>query len=78
MSHVKMIALILNINFELYTQVIGLQITILFSGVGKTSLIGRYIRGNFDNATSSPTIGASFFNCKLNLGDVKIKLHVRL
>lgn len=42
-------------------------------GVGKTSLIGRYI-GNFDNV--SPTIGASFFNCKLNLGDMKIKLHV--
>lgn len=42
-------------------------------GVGKTSLIGRYI-GNFEHA--SPTIGASFFNCKLNLGDTKIKLHV--
>ncbi|KAL6423435.1 hypothetical protein ACFW04_010199 [Cataglyphis niger] len=42
-------------------------------GVGKTSLIGRYV-GNFEHA--SPTIGASFFNCKLNLGDTKIKLHV--
>ncbi|CAL1680435.1 unnamed protein product [Lasius platythorax] len=42
-------------------------------GVGKTSLIGRYM-GNFDHA--SPTIGASFFNCKLNLGDTKIKLQV--
>lgn len=42
-------------------------------GVGKTSLIGRYM-GNFDPV--SPTIGASFFNCKINLGDVRIKLHV--
>lgn len=42
-------------------------------GVGKTSLIGRYM-GNCDYA--SPTIGASFFNCKLNLGDTKIKLQV--
>ncbi|XP_029157003.1 ras-related protein Rab-21-like isoform X2 [Nylanderia fulva] len=30
--------------------------------------------GNFEHA--SPTIGASFFNCKLNLGDTKIKLQV--
>ncbi|KYN14756.1 Ras-related protein RabJ, partial [Trachymyrmex cornetzi] len=42
-------------------------------GVGKTSLIGRYV-GNFEHA--SPTIGASFFNCKINLEDVRIKLQV--
>ncbi|XP_011631533.1 ras-related protein RabJ isoform X1 [Pogonomyrmex barbatus] len=42
-------------------------------GVGKTSLIGRYL-GNFEHA--SPTIGASFFNCKINLNDMRIKLQV--
>lgn len=42
-------------------------------GVGKTSLIGRYL-GNFDQA--SPTIGASFFNCKINLDDARIKLQM--
>ncbi|XP_012059669.1 PREDICTED: ras-related protein RabJ [Atta cephalotes] len=42
-------------------------------GVGKTSLIGCYV-GNFEHA--SPTIGASFFNCKINLEDVRIKLQV--
>jgi len=69
-----MIANIEHQYWIIYASVIGLQIAI-FSGVGKTSLIGRYI-GNFDNV--SPTIGASFFNCKLNLGDMKIKLHVWL
>lgn len=47
----------------------------LFSGVGKTSLIGRYL-GNLEPA--SPTIGASFFNCKLTLDNTKIKLQVGL
>ncbi|XP_011056011.1 PREDICTED: ras-related protein RabJ isoform X2 [Acromyrmex echinatior] len=42
-------------------------------GVGKTSLIGRYV-GNVEHV--SPTIAASFFNCKINLEDVKIKLQV--
>jgi len=42
-------------------------------GVGKTSLIGRYL-GNIEHA--SPTIGASFFTCKINLDDVRIKLQV--
>ncbi|KAL0105413.1 hypothetical protein PUN28_016807 [Cardiocondyla obscurior] len=42
-------------------------------GVGKTSLIGRYL-GIFEQA--SPTIGASFFNCRINVDDARIKLQV--
>ncbi|XP_053989806.1 ras-related protein RabJ isoform X2 [Hylaeus anthracinus] len=35
-------------------------------GVGKTSMIIRYVRKAF-NERANPTIGASFFTCKLNL-----------
>jgi len=46
------------------------------SGVGKTSMVVRYI-GKMFNHHISPTIGASFFTCKINIGDVKVKLQVR-
>lgn len=54
-------------------SIINTRITILFSGVGKTCLIKRYL-GNVEHA--SPTIGASFFTCKINLDDARIKLQV--
>ncbi|OXU27280.1 hypothetical protein TSAR_000348 [Trichomalopsis sarcophagae] len=44
-------------------------------GVGKTSLINRYINNAF-NHQNNPTIGASFFTCKINLEDVRIKFQV--
>ncbi|KAK2580443.1 hypothetical protein KPH14_006186 [Odynerus spinipes] len=44
-------------------------------GVGKTSIIVRYV-GNVFNHRVNPTIGASFFTCKLNVGDTKVKLQV--
>lgn len=47
-----------------------------FSGVGKTSTIMRYVENSF-NESIAPTIGASFFNCKLTVGDVNVKLQVR-
>lgn len=47
------------------------------SGVGKTSLIERYI-SKLHSKEVAPTIGASFFNCKLILDDVKVKMQVRL
>lgn len=46
-----------------------------FSGVGKTSLVSKYISNAFTKETG-PTIGASFFTCKINLNDFKIKMQV--
>ncbi|XP_006617393.1 ras-related protein RabJ-like isoform X1 [Apis dorsata] len=44
-------------------------------GVGKTSIIMRYI-GKSCNEHLSPTIGASFFTCKLNVENARIMLRV--
>lgn len=44
-------------------------------GVGKTSIIVRYV-GNMFNHHISPTIGASFCTCRLSVGDTKVKLQV--
>ncbi|KAH3870124.1 ras-related protein Rab-31-like [Dreissena polymorpha] len=44
-------------------------------GVGKTSVVIRYVGGMFSKAVS-PTIGASFFTYKLNVGDYRVKLQV--
>ncbi|GBP34342.1 Ras-related protein Rab-21 [Eumeta japonica] len=43
--------------------------------VGKTSMVVRYI-GKMFSRHISPTIGASFFTCKINLGDTRVKLQV--
>jgi len=45
------------------------------SGVGKTSLIVRYIQGEF-NADSKPTIGASFWTKRLILDAQKVTLQI--
>uniref|UniRef100_A0A182PG67 TBC1 domain family member 31 n=1 Tax=Anopheles epiroticus TaxID=199890 RepID=A0A182PG67_9DIPT len=44
-------------------------------GVGKTSLVVRYV-SNVYTKEISPTIGASFFTCKVNLEDFKVKMQV--
>lgn len=44
-------------------------------GVGKTSMIMRYI-GKTYNGQVNPTVGASFFNCKLNIQDTEIILRI--
>lgn len=44
-------------------------------GVGKTSLVVRYIGKMFSHHIS-PTIGASFFTCKLNIEETRVKLQV--
>lgn len=46
-------------------------------GVGKTSMVVRYV-GKMFSTHISPTIGASFFTCKINIGDTKVKLQVFL
>ncbi|KAE8748089.1 hypothetical protein FOCC_FOCC005284 [Frankliniella occidentalis] len=44
-------------------------------GVGKTSMVVRYIGKMFSHHIS-PTIGASFFTCKINIDDTRVKLQV--
>ncbi|XP_058803773.1 ras-related protein Rab-31 [Phymastichus coffea] len=44
-------------------------------GVGKTSIINRYINKAFNNL-NNPTIGASFFCCKINLDNARVKFQV--
>lgn len=46
-----------------------------FSGVGKTSLVVKYVSNLYSNEIA-PTIGASFFTCKVNLEDIKVKMQV--
>ncbi|XP_015127324.1 ras-related protein Rab5 [Diachasma alloeum] len=55
-------------NLEGKVVVLGSQ------GVGKTSMITRYA-GN-DMNKPSQTIGASFFTCRINLQDARVKLQV--
>ncbi|XP_013175639.1 PREDICTED: ras-related protein RABF2b [Papilio xuthus] len=57
-------------------KVIEAKIVVLGSqGVGKTSLVVRYI-GKMFSRHISPTIGASFFTCNINLAEARVKLQV--
>uniref|UniRef100_A0A182Q6J5 Uncharacterized protein n=1 Tax=Anopheles farauti TaxID=69004 RepID=A0A182Q6J5_9DIPT len=57
-------------------KAIEAKIVVLGSqGVGKTSLVVRYV-SNVYTKEISPTIGASFFTCKVNLEDFKVKMQV--
>ncbi|XP_058466209.1 uncharacterized protein LOC131439331 [Malaya genurostris] len=57
-------------------KAIEAKIVVLGSqGVGKTSLVVRYV-SNLYTKEVSPTIGASFFTCKVNLEDFKVKMQV--
>ncbi|PSN35768.1 Ras-related protein RabJ [Blattella germanica] len=42
-------------------------------GVGKTSMVVRYVGKMFSHHIS-PTIGASFFTCKINVENTRVKL----
>lgn len=59
----------------------NVSISFLFSvpsvnlGVGKTSLVAKYI-SNIYCKEIGPTIGASFFTCKINLNNVKVKMQL--
>ncbi|XP_012274775.1 ras-related protein RABF2b [Orussus abietinus] len=44
-------------------------------GVGKTSVVTRYVQKVFNHQVN-PTIGASFFTCKMYLEETRIKLQV--
>ncbi|XP_050673734.1 ras-related protein Rab-22A [Leptidea sinapis] len=57
-------------------KVVEAKIVVLGSqGVGKTSLVVRYI-GKMFSKHISPTIGASFFTCNINVEDARVKLQV--
>lgn len=57
-------------------KVVEAKIVVLGSqGVGKTSLVVRYI-GKMFSKHISPTIGASFFTCNINLEESRVKLQV--
>ncbi|XP_068622363.1 uncharacterized protein [Battus philenor] len=57
-------------------KVVEAKIVVLGSqGVGKTSLVVRYI-GKMFSKHISPTIGASFFTCNINLQEARVKLQV--
>lgn len=56
-------------NVEGKVVVLGSQ------GVGKTSLVVRYIGKMFSHHIS-PTVGASFFSCTINVDDTRVKLQV--
>lgn len=45
------------------------------TGVGKTSLVAKYM-ANVYSKEIGPTIGASFFTCKINLNDTKVKMQL--
>lgn len=47
----------------------------VFAGVGKTSLVAKYI-SNIYSKEIAPTIGASFFTCKINLNETKVKMQI--
>lgn len=60
-----------DVNISIFKQCFN----IYFTGVGKTSMVVRYV-GKMFSTHISPTIGASFFTCKINIGDAKVKLQV--
>ncbi|XP_046827056.1 ras-related protein RabJ [Vespa velutina] len=56
-------------------NIVGKVVVLGSQGVGKTSIIVRYVE-NVVNRPINPTIGASFFTCKLNIADTEVKLQV--
>uniref|UniRef100_A0A6B2E8M9 Putative gtpase n=1 Tax=Phlebotomus kandelakii TaxID=1109342 RepID=A0A6B2E8M9_9DIPT len=44
-------------------------------GVGKTSLVVKYIT-NVYSKDVGPTIGATFFNCRVSLEDIRVKMQI--
>ncbi|XP_043664135.1 ras-related protein RabJ [Vespula pensylvanica] len=56
-------------------NIVGKVVVLGSQGVGKTSIVRRYIE-NAVNRPINPTVGASFFTCKLNIADTEVKLQV--
>jgi len=57
------------------TSIVAKVVLLGDSGVGKSSLVVRYVEGVFSNVVKS-TIGASFFTKRLTVNGAKVKLQI--
>lgn len=55
--------------------IVGKVVVLGHQGVGKTSTIMRYVENTY-SPNIVPTIGASFFSCKLTIDEVTVKLQI--
>ncbi|CAH0552122.1 unnamed protein product [Brassicogethes aeneus] len=55
--------------------VVGKVVVLGHLGVGKTSTITRYVENSFSHQVT-PTIGASFFTCKITVQSIPIKMQI--
>ncbi|KAI4467012.1 drab5-related [Holotrichia oblita] len=55
--------------------IVGKLVVVGHPGVGKTSTVIRYIERTFNTEVSS-TIGASYFNCKMEIEDIIVKFQI--
>lgn len=54
---------------------ISLSLSPFHPGVGKTSLVTKYVT-KMNSTDISPTIGATFFNCRITLDDIRVNMQV--
>ncbi|EFA06553.2 uncharacterized protein LOC661602 [Tribolium castaneum] len=55
--------------------IVGKVVVLGHQGVGKTSTVIRYVENSFSQHIT-PTVGASFFSCKLLIDDITVKLQI--
>ncbi|RZC36778.1 ras-related protein RABF2b [Asbolus verrucosus] len=55
--------------------IVGKVVVLGHQGVGKTSTVIRYVENSFSQHIT-PTVGASFFSCKLLVEDITVKLQI--
>jgi Ras-related protein Rab-21 len=55
--------------------IVGKVVVLGYQGVGKTSTVIRYVENSFSHHIT-PTVGASFFSCKLLIDNITVKLQI--
>ncbi|XP_018568480.1 ras-related protein RHN1 [Anoplophora glabripennis] len=55
--------------------IIGKVVVLGYQGVGKTCTVIRYVENTFSKQIA-PTVGASFFSCKLNIEGTQVTLQI--
>lgn len=75
LSREKSLFLDHKVKFYCYTIYLFSIQLFIFSGVGKTSLVSKYI-SNVCSTEIAPTIGASFLTCNINIDDIKVRLQI--
>ncbi|KAJ3648404.1 hypothetical protein Zmor_020209 [Zophobas morio] len=55
--------------------IVGKVVVLGHQGVGKTSTVIRYVENSFTHHIT-PTVGASFFSCKILIDDITVKLQI--